>query len=145
MSEVAVRRTGLACVSLVAVLMLIVLARVAASSPPPAAVLQACVNPGNGNLRLVAAAAACHANETFVSWSVEGPVGPAGPIGPTGPAGPPGPAGADGSNGTNGLDGADGTSAGGPPYVWVCTPGNLDYGNTTNAEVSIFNGSAATA
>jgi hypothetical protein len=36
-------------------------------------------------------------------------------------------------------------SAGGPPYVWVCTPGNLDFGNTGNAEVSIFNGGNAAA
>lgn len=129
MSATAVRSTGLTCLSLVAIVLFIVLARVTAYSPPPA-VLEACVNPGNGNMRLVAPSTACHNNETRVNWNVEGPAGPAGP---TGPAGPQGPA------------GADGTSAGGPPYVWVCTPGNLDYGNTTNAEVSIFNGSGATA
>ena len=38
-----------------------------------------------------------------------------------------------------------GCAAGGPPYVWVCTPGNLDFGNTGMAEVSIFNGSAGAA
>jgi hypothetical protein len=36
-------------------------------------------------------------------------------------------------------------SAAGPPFVWVCTPGNLDFGNNGNAEVSIFNGGGATA
>src|SRR5262245_43137029 len=126
MSAVAVRRTGLACLGLVVIGMLIVLARVTASAPPPSAVLEACVNPGNGNMRLVAPATACHNNETRVSWNVEGPVGPAGPAGPVGPTGPQGPA---------GEDGADGASAGGPPFVWVCTPGNLDFGNNGSAEV----------
>ena len=134
MSSAAVRRTGLTCLSVVAVVVLIVLARVtAAGAPPPSTVLEACVNPGNGNLRLVEASTACHSNETRVSWNVEGPAGPAGPAGPTGPTGPAG------------EDGEDGTDAGGPPYVWVCTPGNLDYGNTASAEVSIFNGSGLTA
>lgn len=136
MSAVAVRRTGFACLSLVAAVMLVVLARVTASAPPPPAVLEACVNPGNGNMRLVGPSTACHANETRVNWNVEGPAGPAGPAGPTGPTGPQGPA---------GEDGEDGAPAGGPPFVWVCTPGNLDFGNNTNAEVSIFNGSGATA
>jgi hypothetical protein len=133
MSDVAVRRTGLACVALVAVVMFVVLARVTASAPPPSAVLEACVNPGNGNLRLVADGVACHNNETRVSWNVDGPAGPAGPAGPTGAVGPTGPA------------GADGASAGGPPFVWVCTPGNFDFVNNGNAEVDIFNGSDTTA
>jgi hypothetical protein len=141
MSAVAVRRTGLACLGLVAIVLFTVLARVAANSnPPPASgVIEACVNPGNGNLRLVAPSASCHPNETRVSWNVEGPVGPAGPAGPQGPAG------ADGADGADGAPGADGASAGGPPFVWVCTPGNLDFGNNGQAEVSIFNGGAATA
>ena len=108
-------------------MLLIVLARVTASSPPAPAVLEACVNPGNGNLRLVGPGTACHRNETRVNWNIEGPVGPVGPAGPTGPAGPQGPAGEDGVDGVNGVDGADGAAAGGPPYVWVCTPGNLDF------------------
>src|SRR6185295_19714036 len=100
---------------LVAIFLLAVLARVAASTPPPPAVLEACVNPGNGGLRLIAPGVPCHNNESRVSWNVEGPVGPAGPAGPAGPQGPAG------------ADGADGASAGGPPFVWVCTPGNLDF------------------
>jgi hypothetical protein len=71
-----------------------------------------------------------------VSWTDDGPAGPAGPSGPVGPTGPQGPA---------GKDGADGASAGGPPFVWVCTPGNLDFSNNGNAEVSIFNGGGSTA
>jgi hypothetical protein len=139
MSAALVRRTGVTCLGLIAAVMLIVLARVTASAPPPAAVLEACVNPGNGNMRLVAPAAACHNNETRVSWNVEGPAGPAGPAGPTGPTGSTGP------QGPAGEDGADGASAGGPPFVWVCTPGNLDFGNNGSAEVDIFNGSNTTA
>jgi hypothetical protein len=126
--------------SVVAIVLLIVLARVtAAGAPPPSAVLEACVNPGNGNLRLVEPSTACHNNETRVSWNVEGPAGPVGPAGPAGPTGPTG------ATGQDGQDGADGASAGGPPFVWVCTPGSLDYGNNPTAEVSIFNGGDATA
>ena len=36
-------------------------------------------------------------------------------------------------------------SSGGPPFVWVCTPANYDFGNNTFAEIDIFNGSANTA
>ena len=140
MSVAVVRRTGLACLGLVAIVVVIVLARVTASAPPPVGVLEACINPGNGNMRLIGPSTPCHNNETRVSWNVEGPVGPAGPPGPPGPPGTPG---QDGEDGEDGEDGADGAS--GPPYVWVCTPGNLDFGNTTMAEVSIFNGSASTA
>lgn len=157
MTAVAVRRTGLACLSLVAILLLIALARLSANSHPPSSVIEACVNPGNGSLRLVGPGTPCHHNEARVSWNIKGPVGPAGPkgptgsvgpvgpTGPTGPVGPQGPAGEDGADGADGAPGADGASAGGPPFVWVCTPGNLDFGNNTNAEVSIFNGSGATA
>src|SRR5262249_41122535 len=124
MSVATVRRTGLTCLSLVVIALLVVLARVTASAPPPASTLEACINPGNGNMRLVGPGTACHTNETRVSWNVEGPVGPTGPTGPTGP---------------------QGADAGGPPFVWVCTPGNLDYSNNGNAEVSIFNGGSAPA
>lgn len=46
--------------------------------------------------------------------------------GPPGPAGPPG-------------------GASGPPYVWICTPANYNSGSNTPGDLSIFNGSAATA
>ena len=36
-------------------------------------------------------------------------------------------------------------SGGGPPFVWVCTPANYDFGNNTQAEIDIFNGSDTTA
>ena len=51
----------------------------------------------------------------------------AGCQGPAGPPGPPGP------------------SSGGAPYVWICTPANYFSGGNTAADISIFNGSAASA
>jgi len=117
------RRAGVACLAFIAVAVLALMmptTELAAYSP---GVLDACVNPGNGMMRLVDSSAACHANEAFVEWNITGPQGPAGPQGPQGPAG---------------------ASAGGPPFVWVCTPASIDapaFGN----EVDIFNGSATTA
>jgi hypothetical protein len=135
MSQAVVRRTGVACAGLVAVVLLIVFVRVAAVSP--ASVLEACINPGNGMMRLVAAGTACHARETRISWNSEGPQGPEGPAGPQG---------LQGEQGIQGVPGEPGASAaGGPPYVWVCTPANYDIGNNSNAEIDIFNGGTATA
>jgi hypothetical protein len=37
------------------------------------------------------------------------------------------------------------SSGGGPPFEWVCTPANYDFGNNTQAEIDVFNGSANTA
>jgi Collagen triple helix repeat (20 copies) len=76
-----------------------------------AMVLEACVNPGNGNMRLVDASTVCHNNESRVSWNIEGPAGPVGPTGPmgaTGPIGPTGPLGPTGSTGATGATGATG-------------------------------------
>ena len=33
----------------------------------------------------------------------------------------------------------------GPPFVWVCTPANYDFGNNGQAEIDVFNPSANTA
>src|SRR5262245_53665414 len=111
MSDGIVRRSGLVCASVVAFVLLIVLARVTASSPT---VFEACINPGNGMMRLVDSSTTCHARETRISWNSEGPVGPQGPPGPQGEPGV--------------------SSAGGPPFVWVCTPANYDIGNNSSAE-----------
>jgi hypothetical protein len=113
-------RAGVACLGLVAVLSM-VLPRAAASAP---GLLEACINPGNGMMRLVDSSTACHANEVRVSWNIVGPQGPQGP---------------------QGLQGPPGTSSGGPPFVWVCTPANYDVGNNAFAEIDIFNGSSTTA
>ena len=83
-----------------------------------ATVFEACVNGGNGNMRLVDASTPCHANETRVQWNQAGQQGP------------PGPAGA---------------SAGGPPYVYVCTPINFHNAGTTTDYLFVYNGSPSTA
>jgi hypothetical protein len=94
-------------------------------------VLSACINSGNGMMRLVTASEPCHANETRVSWNSEGPAGPPGPTGPVGPTGPTGPSGSGG---------------GGGPYVWVCTPVSfLNAGGNVNTDINVFNASASTA
>jgi len=126
MSITFVRRTGVAClIALAALLLLVPIALRAANT---SSVLEACVNPGNGNMRLVDAATACHKNETRVQWNAEGPVGPTGPTGPVGPAGPPGP------------------SSGGPPFVWICTPANFpNGGGVARSDLYVFNGSSMTA
>jgi hypothetical protein len=122
------RKTVLLSLVAVAVAALsVTLVQHAASAP---GVLEACVNGGNGMMRLVASGTPCRPNETRVQWNVTGPQGPPGPAGPQGPVGPRGPA---------------GTSGGGAPYVWVCTPGNYNSGSPTNGAVFVFNGSASTA
>ena len=56
---------------------------------------------------------------------------PAGCQGPAGPPGPPGP---------------PGSSAGGPPYVWVCTPAYYPMsGSNPRADLYVFNGGTAAA
>jgi hypothetical protein len=121
----------------------------------------ACINRGNGAVRLVAGNEKCHHNETRVAWPFVGPQGPVGPAGPTGPTGPAGPAGADGADGTDGADGATGaqgpqgpvgpagpagSSAGGPPFTWVCTPASFsNAGGGVRADLHVFNASASTA
>jgi hypothetical protein len=99
MSTKWVRRSVIGGFAALALLVLTVpIAKLATNSSD---VLEACINPGNGMMRLVDASTACHNNETRVSWNEEGP---AGPPGETGPPGPPG------------------SSSDGPPFVWVCTP-----------------------
>src|SRR5436190_7577354 len=85
-------------------------------------------------MRLVDSSTACHNNETRVSWNITGPAGPQGPQGPQGDPGPTGP------------PGPPGPSAGGPPFVWVCTPAHLYHGAGTNtSNLYVFNGSGSTA
>ena len=110
MNITLVRRAGIASVILVTVALLLVPIVQYAASP---GILEACINPGNGGMRLVDATQACHNNETRVSWSITGPAGPAGPTGATGATGAAGPI---------GPAGPPGASSGGPPFVWICTP-----------------------
>lgn len=121
-----VRRTLIGSFAAVGLLVVMVpIAKFATTSP---GVLEACVNPGNGDMRLVDSATSCHNNESRVSWNITGPTGPPGPQGPAGDQGPPG------------------TSAGGPPFVWVCTPAHLPAASgSPRDDVYVFNGSANTA
>jgi Collagen triple helix repeat (20 copies) len=68
----------------------------------------ACVNNGNGDVRLVGQNAICKNNETLVVWNVVGPQGPIGPQGPAGPVGATGPAGPAGATGPSGPAGPQG-------------------------------------
>lgn len=125
------RRSVIACISVIACAVLVPIAMRAASSP---GTLEACINPGNGMMRLVDSSTPCHNNESRVSWDITGPAGPPGPQGDPGPAGPPGPT------------GPPGPSSGGPPFVWVCTPARFsNAGSNGPAELYVFNGSASTA
>ncbi len=129
MSNTFMRRAGIAGLGLVAVVLLMVPTTRVAANPP--GVLDACINPGNGMMRLVDASTACHNNESRVEWNVTGPQGPQGPAGPQGPQGPQGPA---------------GSSAGGPPFVWVCTPVVFpNNGDVDRGDLYVFNGSSTTA
>jgi len=122
---------------LVAVALLLVMVPIAKFATSSPGVLEACVNPGNGMMRLVDASTACHNNETRVSWNMEGPPGPPGPKGDTGDPGP---------KGDTGDPGPPGSSAGGPPFVWVCTPAHLPAAaGSPRDDVYVFNGGSSTA
>lgn len=121
-------------VTIAAVATLVVMVPIVKLATNNSNVLSACVNPGNGNMRLVDSSSACHNNENFVQWDIEGPAGPPGPPGPQGSPGPQGP------------QGDPGTSSGGPPFEWVCTPISIpNAAGNTGIDLSIFNGSANTA
>jgi Collagen triple helix repeat (20 copies) len=154
MTKTWMRRTVIG--GLVALALLVTAVPIVKLATNSAGVLEACVNPGNGDMRLVDASTVCHNNETRVSWNIEGPAGPPGPTGPTGPTGPAGPAGPAGPTGATGATGATGPTGpagpagpaggSGPPYVWVCTPVTFsNNGTTARADAYIFNGSGSTA
>ena len=144
------RRTVIGGLTGVALFVLMVpIAKLATTSP---SVLEACINPGNGGMRLVDSSTPCHNNEDRVSWNITGPSGPPGPAGPTGPAGPAGPTGATGPAGPAGPTGATGPagppgpSSGGPPFIWMCTPAHYpNAGGGARADLYVVNGSGSTA
>ena len=149
MKITSARRTGIAIFAFLALVLLMVPIALHAANTP--GVLEACVNPGNGNMRLVDSSTDCHSNETRVTWNIEGPPGPAGPTGPvgptgaTGPAGPAGPTGATGATGATGPAGPPGPSSGGPPYVWTCTPGHFTNGGVSTGVIYVFNAGSSAA
>jgi hypothetical protein len=74
-----------------------------------------------------------------------GLIGPPGPQGPQGVQGVQGP---QGLQGPQGPQGPAGSSAGGPPFVWVCTPAfypQTGGGSGPRADLYVFNGSSSTA
>lgn len=149
----SMRRVLIACVAVLALGLLIVPIALHAANTP--GVLEACINPGNGGMRLVDSSQACHNNETRVQWNITGPAGPAGPTGPAGPAGatgatgatgPAGPTGATGATGPAGPAGPPGPSSGGAPFVWICTPAHRpNSGGSPRDDVYVFNSSGTTA
>jgi|SRR5437773_5782503 len=123
------RRSLIAALAAVTLVVLAVPILTMATSSP--GVLEACINPGNGGMRLVDSSTPCHNNEDRVSWNITGPAGPPGPTGATGATGPTGP---------------PGPSSGGPPFIWVCTLAHYpNLGGGARADLYVFNGSASTA
>jgi hypothetical protein len=124
MTKNLVRRSVIASLIGVGLLVLSVpIAKLATTNN--AAVLEACINSGNGMMRLVDSSTACHKNETRIEWNEEGPPGPEGPAGPEGPPGP---------------------SSSGPPYVWVCMPTHRkNFAGFQQADLYVFNSSGSVA
>jgi Collagen triple helix repeat (20 copies) len=155
MSRNTVRRVVITSLTVTAIL--IVMVPIAKFATTNSGVISACVNPGNGNLRLVNSNSDCHNNESFVEWSITGPVGPQGPIGPAGPAGSQGPAGADGAAGVQGPIGPIGPEgptgpagpaggSSGPPFIWSCSPAFFSgTGSNTPGEIFVFNPGSTSA
>src|SRR5439155_24411559 len=107
-----------------------------AASLPDSAMLQACYNTVNGNLRLSSPdGIPCSNAELPISWNQTGPEGPAGPPGAQGAAGAAGPQGlqgAQGPQGPAGPQGPPGASVGGQAvsvtHVFDSAPGPLPIG-----------------
>ncbi len=97
-----------------ATLSLLCLPGIARAQSAPS-VLFACINPGNGVVRVVAEGEACRSNETRLQWNVvgeQGPQGPRGEQGPQGVTGATGDRGATGATGAKGETGAPGQNGG---------------------------------
>jgi hypothetical protein len=95
---------------LVAVIMATCLAAIAysAAATNAPAVIYACANKVNGQMRLAASPSDCKNNEMALSWNQTGAPGPQGPAGTQGPAGPQGPVGSQGPAGAPGSVGPAG-------------------------------------
>ena len=105
------RRYSLSNLTLVVALVVSALSLTATIGRAATSTINACVKNNNGDVRIVAAGAACQPEEHAVEWDIVGPPGPQGPVGPMGPAGPqgvPGPVGPQGPKGDTGLQGIPG-------------------------------------
>ncbi len=56
-------------------------------------IINSCVNPHSGEIKIVGANQQCNPNQVALEWNQQGPAGPQGDPGPAGPQGPQGPAG----------------------------------------------------
>jgi len=133
MNIILVCRAGLACMVLLAPVP--VTAQSAHLAAAKTGVSEACVNPGNGGMRLVGADDVCLAKETRVRWNVAVPQRPAVSQGVARPPRrlPP-------------VRTAPPHGGGRRPYVWVCTPAHFPNGGSNpRSDVYVFNGSSVTA
>lgn len=138
MNITSVRRAAVACFAILALAVLAV--PIVNFASGPSSVLEACINGGNGGMRLVDSNTPCHNNETRVQWNITGPQGPQGQQGAAGPQG------LTGATGPEGPQGPAGSSAGGPPYVWICSPANFpNTGGNPRHDIYVFNGSGSNA
>jgi hypothetical protein len=80
----------------------------ALSARDASSVISACVQIGNGSLRLLSPGDSCKKGESLVQWNSQGPQGPMGPTGPQGQPGPMGPMGPTGSSAPTGGTTASG-------------------------------------
>ena len=124
------------------------------------AVVHACVQKSSNQVRIVGVAGSCTNAEVALHWSITGPQGAQGPTGAQGAQGMPGPTGPQGiqgipgAQGTQGLQGIQGpqgvqgppgVSSGGPPHVWVCTPGAFAGAGNSDGNLYVFNNGPSAA
>jgi hypothetical protein len=95
--------------------------------------IHACVQKSSNQVRIVGVTGSCTNAEVAAHWSITGPQGPQGIQGATGPQGPGGP------------QGPPGESSGGPPFVWVCTPGAFHNAGNSSGNIYVFNGGPSAA
>lgn len=103
--------------------------------------IRACVNKGNGNVRIVDRDDDCRRNERFVTWNRRGPQGPMGPAGAPGAPGAkgdkgdPGQPGEKGEKGDKGDKGEPGDScSGGPPTPGLSVIGQITFDGLAGVE-----------
>jgi len=116
------RRSTRLATFLAAVMAGAILGGIAVAQTTGAPPINACVHKETGAVRIVGSTSECRAQETALTWNVQGPPGPIGPAGapgspgdegPAGPEGPPGVPGAQGPEGPEGPEGPPGPAGAG--------------------------------
>lgn len=87
---------------------LLALAPIEAAAQQKSEIFFACLNAGNGSVRIIGATEECHSNESRVQWNVVGQTGPQGERGLQGDRGPQGATGLQGERGQQGATGVQG-------------------------------------